>query len=186
MAGHDFLAEYHGLEAELADPALHADMARSRKVGRRYAELRPIVQALTAKQQLEDDLGAARELAAEDPAFGSEVDQIQARLSDTDATLARLLAPRDPNDSHDCIMEIKSGEGGEESALFAKDLFDMYVKYIEAVGWNLEVLDSQMTDLGGFKTITFAVKSTANVAEAPYGVLKFEGGVHRVQRVPLS
>ena len=186
MAGHDFLGEYRALEAELADPAVHADMARSRRVGRRYSELRPIVQALTEKQRLEDDLAAARELAEEDASFAGEIDQIQSRLSVVDDKLTRLLAPRDPNDSRDAIMEIKSGEGGEESALFAKDLFEMYAKYIESKNWGLDVLDAQMTDLGGYKTITVAVKAAAASPEAPYGVLKYEGGVHRVQRVPVT
>jgi len=186
MAGHDFLTEYRQLEAELADPAVHADVTRSRKVGRRYAELRPIVAALTDKQRLSDDLEAARELAAEDASFSPEIDRIKAELGDVDAKLTRLLAPRDPNDSHDAIMEIKSGEGGEESALFAKDLFEMYVKYVESRGWGLEMLDSQMTDLGGYKTITFAVKAGPSSSDGPYGVLKFEGGVHRVQRVPVT
>ena len=93
-----------------------------------------------------------------------------------------------PNDAADCLIEIKSGEGGEESALFAADLLRMYTRYAESRGWKIEVLDSQETDLGGFKSVTVALKATsqANPESMPYGVMKFEGGVHRVQRVPVT
>ena len=186
MAGtRDLVEEFQALETQLADPSIHADMAASRRIGRRYAELTPIVTALTTKDALEADIEAARELAKEDASFVTEVDALQAELAEVDEKLTRLLAPRDPNDSRDAIVEIKSGEGGEESALFARDLFSMYAKFIESRKWTLDVLDSQLTDLGGFKTITFAVKGPPG-AEAPYGALKFEGGVHRVQRVPVT
>jgi peptide chain release factor 1 len=180
------LEEYNDLERQMSDPATHSDPARSRRVGRRYAELTPIVRAWQDKVRTEADLAAAQELAAEDSSFAAEADSLTSQLSDIDERLTRLLAPRDPNDSRDAIMEIKSGEGGEESALFAADLFRMYEKYIEQKGWSLEVLDSQETDLGGYKTITFAVKGKPTSAEAPYGALKFEGGVHRVQRIPVT
>jgi peptide chain release factor 1 len=180
------LEEYADLEQKMADPATHADMALSRKVGRRYAELTPIVKALSDKDRLTEDLAAAEELAGEDESFAAEAEAIRDQLAEVDEKLTRLLAPRDPNDSRDAIMEIKSGEGGEESALFAGDLFKMYQKFIEQKGWSLEVLDSQETDLGGYKSITFAVKGRAAAEEPPYGALKFEGGVHRVQRVPVT
>ncbi|MDR1449781.1 MAG: peptide chain release factor 1 [Propionibacteriaceae bacterium] len=179
------LAEHRELERLLGDPATHADMAVSRRVGRRYSELTPIVTALSEHGRLEADLAAARELAAEDPSFAAEAEELAVSLDAAAERLARLLAPRDPDDSRDVIMEIKSGEGGEESALFAADLFRMYGKYAEQRGWSVEVLDAQATDLGGYKSIAFAVKA-ADAAEAPYGALKFEGGVHRVQRVPVT
>ena len=186
MAGtQDLIDEYAELETQLADPSIHSDAALSRKLGRRYSELTPIVSALNEKEQVSADLEAARELAHEDPSFATEAQTLEEQLTEVDERLVRLLAPRDPNDSCDAIMEIKSGEGGEESALFAKDLFSMYAKYIESRKWSLDVLDSQETDLGGYKTITFAVKGTGS-GEAPYGALKFEGGVHRVQRVPVT
>jgi len=180
--------EFAALEQQLADPAIHADIAASRRVGRRYAELTPIVKNLAAHEQLTSDLGAARELAEEDPSFGEEVDALTTQLAEIEERLAQLLAPRDPNDSADALIEIKSGEGGEESALFAGDLFRMYSRYAEVRGWKVEVLDSQETDLGGYKSITLAVKATGapDPENAPYGVLKFEGGVHRVQRVPVT
>ena len=103
--------------------------------------------------------------------------------------LRRLLVPRDPTDDKDAILEIKSGEGGEESALFAGDLLRMYTRYAERRGWTTEVLDATESDLGGYKSVTVAVKAKGtppSPAHAPYGLLKFEGGVHRVQRVPVT
>ena len=180
--------EFAELEQQLADPAVHADLVASRRIGRRYAELTPIVKNLTAHEQLTADLAAARELAEEDPAFADEAEGIATELAEVEERLTRLLAPRAPNDSADCLIEIKSGEGGEESALFAGDLFRMYSRYAETRGWKVEVLDAQETDLGGYKSVTMAVKATGSPdpENAPYGVLKFEGGVHRVQRVPVT
>jgi peptide chain release factor 1 len=187
-AAADLKTEFAELERQLSDPAIHADPVASRKVGRRYAELTPIVKNLAAHAQLSADLAASRELAHEDPSFAEEAESIAAELTVVEEKLTRLLAPRDPNDSADALIEIKSGEGGEESALFAGDLFRMYARYAETRGWKIEVLDSQETDLGGYKSITAAVKATGapDPENAPFGVLKFEGGVHRVQRVPVT
>jgi peptide chain release factor 1 len=181
-------AEFQDLEAALADPAVHADLARARKVGRRYAELMPIVKALDEFDRLTDDLAAAKELADEDPGMTAEAADLEAQLRLVAERLTRLLAPRDPNDSSDALMEIKSGEGGEESALFAADLLKMYSRYAENRGWKIEILDAQETDLGGYKSVTIAIKAPASGEpdSMPYGVLKFEGGVHRVQRVPIT
>ena len=98
------------------------------------------------------------------------------------------MAPRDPNDSKDVLLEVKAGEGGEESALFAGDLLRMYTRYAEHRGWSTEILDATESDLGGYKSVTVAVKAkgTPEPGEAPYALLKFEGGVHRVQRVPVT
>ncbi len=180
------VAEFDRLEAQLTDPATHADPVLMRRVGRRYAALRPIVEALAQHAQLTADRDAALELAELDPAFGEEAESLAEHLATVTARLTRLLAPRDPNDDADAIMEIKSGEGGEESALFAGDLLRMYQRYAEQVGWSIEVLDAQGTDLGGFKSVTVAVKGTSVDGVGPYGRLKFEGGVHRVQRVPVT
>ena len=182
------VAAHDELTAALADPATHADTALSRRVGRRYAELTPIVKALAEHETLTSDLEAARELADEDAAFAEEAVALEARLAASSEKLAELLAPRDPHDSADALLEIKSGEGGEESALFAGDLVRMYSRYAEHRGWKVEVLESTETDLGGFKSLTMAVKAGGNAAPdaMPYGVLKFEGGVHRVQRVPVT
>jgi peptide chain release factor 1 len=182
------LDEYAELEARLADPAIHADQNAARKVGRRFAELTPIHKSAAELTQAREDLAAARELAAEDPAFGVEAAELEAKLPVLEERLAELLAPRDPDDGRDVILEIKAGEGGEESALFAGDLLRMYLRYAERRGWVTEVLDSQESDLGGYKDVAVAVK-TKGVPEGGYGVwsrLKWEGGVHRVQRVPAT
>jgi peptide chain release factor 1 len=180
--------EFAALEAALSDPETHADLARARKVGRRYAELTPIVKGMEEYERIVADLAAAEELAEVDDTFAVEAAELTERLAVLTERLTRLLAPRDPNDSSDALLEIKSGEGGEESALFAGDLLKMYSRYAESRGWKVEVLDAQETDLGGFKSVTVAVKApvAGDPDQMPYGVLKFEGGVHRVQRVPVT
>jgi peptide chain release factor 1 len=182
------LDEYAELEAQLADPAIHADQVAARRVGRRFAELSPIAKGAAELEAVRADLTAARELAAEDPAFGVEAAELESRLPVLEERLAELLAPRDPDDGKDVILEIKAGEGGEESALFAGDLLRMYLRYAERRGWVTEVLDTQESDLGGYKDVAVAVKSRG-VPDGGYGVwsrLKWEGGVHRVQRVPAT
>ncbi len=180
--------EYAALEAALSDPETHADLAKARKVGRRYAELTPIVRGMEDYERTAADLAAAKELAEADDTFAVEAAELTERLDAIAERLTRLLAPRDPNDSADALLEIKSGEGGEESALFAGDLLKMYSRYAESRGWKVEVLDAQETDLGGYKSVTVAIKAPAagEPDQMPYGVLKFEGGVHRVQRVPVT
>jgi len=180
--------EFVRLEAEMAAPGYHTDPVRARRTGRRYNELAPIVAGLEEHDRLSDDLTAAEELADEDADFAAEADELRSRLADVDQRLTALLAPRDPNDSCDAIMEIKSGEGGEESALFASDLFGMYQAYALRRGWKLDVLDTETTDLGGYKSLTAAFRGSSGGGpeDAPYGILKFEGGVHRVQRVPVT
>ncbi|WP_431932715.1 peptide chain release factor 1 [Micromonospora sp. RP3T] len=182
------LDEYAELEKRLADPAIHADQGAARRVGRRYAELVPLHKAAGELEQARADLVAARELAAEDPAFAAEADTIAATLPALEERLAELLIPRDPHDAKDVIVEIKAGEGGEESALFAGDLLRMYTRYAERRGWTTEVIDAQDSDLGGVKDVSLAIK-TKGVPEGGNGVwsrLKWEGGVHRVQRVPVT
>ncbi|SDB85663.1 bacterial peptide chain release factor 1 (bRF-1) [Raineyella antarctica] len=181
-------AEYREVEARMSDPSVVSDQRAMRRVGRRYAELGPVVKAADEHRRLSEDLAAAREFADEDESFAQEAAELEEQLAVVDARLTRLLAPRDPNDSADALVEIKSGEGGEESALFAGDLFGMYRRYAESRGWKIEVLDSQDTDLGGYKSLTFAVHapSAGDPDQMPYGTLKFEGGVHRVQRVPVT
>jgi peptide chain release factor 1 len=182
------LAEYAELEQRLADPAIHADQTLARRTGRRFAELAPIAKTANELAQARADRVAALELAAEDPDFTAEANSIEARIPVIEERLAELLMPRDPNDAKDVIFEIKAGEGGEESALFAGDLLRMYLRYAERHGWVTEVLDSQESDLGGYKDVAIAIK-TRGVPEGGYGVwsrLKWEGGVHRVQRVPVT
>jgi peptide chain release factor 1 len=183
------LVEEHAeLEHRLADPSIHADQGLAKKLNQRYAELSAIVRAYREWQELGDDAQAARELTAEDPSFAAEADALAARREVAEERLRHLLVPRDPSDSKDAILEIKSGEGGEESALFAGDLLRMYTRYAERRGWKVEPIDATESDLGGYKSVTVAVKAkgTPVPGEAPYALLKFEGGVHRVQRVPVT
>ena len=179
--------EYARLEHDLADAAVHSDPERARTLGRRYGELTPVVHAYHEWQQTAADEQAARELAVEDHSFAAEADELAHHRAELEGQLAELLAPRDPNDSKDVLLEVKAGEGGEESALFAADLLRMYLRYAERKGWKTEILDSTITGLGGYKDATVAVKSARR--GSPDGVwarLKYEGGVHRVQRVPVT
>jgi peptide chain release factor 1 len=181
----ELLAEYTDIEAALADPAVHADPTRARTLGRRFAELAPISSAARELDTARDDLAAARELATEDASFAAEAESLQHRIGELEGRLRELLLPRDPNDTKDVILEIKAGEGGEESALFAGDLLRMYLRYAERRGWATEVLDEEPTDLGGVKSVTLAVRAR-RADDAVWSRLKYEGGVHRVQRVPVT
>ena len=181
------LTEHDELQEQLADPALHSDPARSKKVNRRYAELARIVAAYHLWQQQGDDLAAAIEMAADDEAFAEEVPVLQAAADDSSERLRRLLIPRDPNDGRDVIMEIKMGEGGAESALFAGDLLRMYLHYAESKRWKTEIIEQTSSDLGGIKDVQLAIKGSSNdPAQGVWAHLKYEGGVHRVQRVPAT
>ncbi|WP_061961785.1 peptide chain release factor 1 [Demequina flava] len=182
------LDEYSDIERQLADPAVHADTGRSRTLGRRFAELGRVVAAHRAWAAAHDDLEAAQEMAEADPDFADEIPALQKVADEATEELRQILIPRDPDDARDVIMEIKSGEGGEESALFAGDLLKMYLKYAESKGWKAEILEATETDMGGFKDISVAMKYKGN-PEPEDGVwahLKYEGGVHRVQRVPAT
>ena len=178
-------AEHNEVERALADPGVHADQARARTLGRRYAELSPIMAAAAEVQRLQGDLRAALELAAEDDSFADEAVSLRAQVDAAEAKLRELLLPKDPNDRKDVILEIKAGEGGEESALFASDLLRMYTRYAERRGWAFDVLDLEATDLGGIKSATVAVRAR-RPDQAVWRRLKYEGGVHRVQRVPAT
>jgi peptide chain release factor 1 len=181
-------AEYAELEGRLADPAVHADQGLARRLGRRYAQLRPVISTYRDWVAVGEDLSAAQELGAQDPAFAQEARDLESRREELADRLHVLLLPRDPLDDSDVILEIKAGEGGDESALFAGDLLRMYLRYAEARGWSAEVLQDEQSDLGGHKDVTVAVKARGPAAPgaAPYARLKFEGGVHRVQRVPAT
>lgn len=180
--------EYHDLERQLADPSLHSDQARARKVGRRYAELGRIVKLANALAALDDDLTAAQELAEEDAEFAAEVETLREERESVLHDLVSVLAPRDPDDACDVIVEIKAGEGGDESALFAADLARMYMRYADNKGWSVTELSTTHTGLGGYKEITVAIRAKGNPTpeEGVWTHLKYEGGVHRVQRIPVT
>lgn len=182
------LEEYRELEIQLSDPALHSDQGRARRVGRRYAELGQVVQAANTLQSIEDDLEAARELAEEDESFAAEAEELKRRRVEAHDRLVEILAPRDPDDACDVIVEIKAGEGGDESALFAADLARMYLRYAEQQGWSATELSATHTELGGYKELTLAIRARGNPApeDGVWAHLKYEGGVHRVQRVPIT
>jgi peptide chain release factor 1 len=180
------LAEHADLERRLADPELHSDAGRARKVGRRFAQVAPIIGTYRKLEAARGDLAAARELAGEDESFAAEVPDLEARVAELDNQLTDMLAPRDPHDADDVLLEVKSGEGGEESALFAADLARMYIRYAERHGWKVTVLDESFSDLGGYKEATLAIGSKGDTADGVWSRLKFEGGVHRVQRVPVT
>ncbi len=184
----ELVAEHADLERQLADPSVHADAGRARALGRRYAELGHIVGTYREWLQTDADEQAARELGAEDASFADEARELEERRAELADRLRTLLLPRDPNDDKDVIVEIKAGEGGQESALFAGDLLRMYTRYAERVGWRTEILDAELSDLGGYKDVSLAVKARGNAEPgmAPYARLKYEAGVHRVQRVPVT
>src|SRR3954452_1324283 len=157
------LGEHADLENRLALPETHADARTAKSLNQRYAELTAIITTWRDWKRAGDDLAAARELAAEDAGFADEVTVQAAKREATEERLRRLLAPRDPTDDKDAILEIKSGEGGEESALFAGDLLRMYTRDAERVGWTTEILDATESDLGGYKSVTVAVKARGTV-----------------------
>ena len=185
-SAHEMVREYQELEKQMADPSIHEDQGKARQLGRRYAQLGPVVAGFNAWKSAADDLEAAKEMALEDPSFASEIPAMEATVEVAADKLEELLLPRDPNDDRDVIIEVKAGAGGDESALFAGDLVRMYQRYAEKRNWKIEIIDMTESDLGGYKDISMAIKSkgTPEPGTTPYARLKFEGGVHRVQRVP--
>ena len=181
------LAEYADLEERLADPAIHADAATAKSLGRRYAQIGPIVRTSQELTATREDLSAAREMAAEDAGMAAEASELAKRVEVLEQRLSELLVPRDPHDGDDVVLEVKAGAGGEESALFAGDLLRMYQHYAERRGWKTEILGGTDSDLGGFKEATLSVRGRASDGmDGVWSRLKYEGGVHRVQRVPVT
>ena len=176
--------EYRTLEAELGDPAVLADASRFREASRRYAELGEVIETFREYQKVKNGLAEARELSA-DPELGEmareEAAQLEEKLTELESRLELLLLPRDPADVRNAIVEIRAGAGGQEAALFAGDLFEMYTRYAERLGYRVEMLESHPTDLGGFSKVSFEI-----IGNGAYGVFKYESGVHRVQRVPAT
>ncbi len=177
-------AEHARLEAELARPDVVADPRLFQQKSRRYAELSEIVETFREYRWVEEELEGTREML-KDPELKAlaeaEVEALSARRAELEDRLRRLLLPKDPADEKNAIVEIRAGTGGEEAALFARDLFEMYRRYAERLGYKLEILDAHPTDLGGFSKIVFRLEGPG-----AYGRFKFESGVHRVQRVPAT
>ena len=175
-------ARFDELEARLAAPGLYDDPNVAAALLRERNRLEPVVSAIRARAQAMRQAEEARELLA-DPELRTvaqeELDAAQAALSELDEKLKILLLPRDPNDDKNIIVEIRAGAGGEESALFARSLYRMYTMYADKRGWNTDLISMNATELGGCKEVIFQI-----LGEGAYSRLKFESGVHRVQRVP--
>jgi peptide chain release factor 1 len=178
--------EFISLEVSLSDPDVQADHAALRRVSKRYKDLTPVVECLRAHRERSADAQAARELLVD----ASETDKqmLRQELSEAEADLAALeehlrllMLPKDPNDGKAVIMEIRGAEGGEEGNLFAGDLYEMYRGFAALKGWNVEVLSLDASDLGGINLVTILING-----DTAWSRLKFEGGTHRVQRVPAT
>jgi peptide chain release factor 1 len=172
------------LERQMSDPEVIADRERYAELGREYRELEPAHDLAREYVQLKDDLEGARELLAEDgddPELRKLVADAPGRLEELGDEIRLAMVERDPNDAKNVLVEIRAGAGGDEAALFAGDLFKMLTRYAEQRGFGTEVLASSPAEVGGFKEVTFAIKG-----EGAYSVFKFEGGTHRVQRVPKT
>ncbi len=182
------LEEYTAIERDMADPAVVSDPGALRRLGRRYAELGRVVAAHRVWEAASADLADAVELADDDPDFAAELPGLRQAEAAAAERLREVLVPRDPDDARDVIIEVKAGEGGEESALFAADLARMYTRYAERMGWAVEVLGATDSDLGGYKDVRLAIKTRGSVEpqDGVWAHLKYEGGVHRVQRVPVT
>ena len=173
---------YEDVQSRLADPAVYADRETLRSLSREEKELSPLIEVWRTLQERQRDLEAAQELSSEPDFQTSAREEIAAALSDIEQLWEKiklLLLPKDPNDVRNVVMGIRAGAGGEEAALFAHSLLRMYTMYAEAKGFRVEVVNCSETELGGVKEAQFLVEG-----EGAYSRLKFESGVHRVQRVP--
>jgi peptide chain release factor 1 len=175
-------ARFGELEAQMSDPEVIGDRERYAAVGREYRELQPARVLAGEWRTLNDDLEGARELLAEDgedPELRKVAEEAPARLAELEEEIRLAMVERDPSDDKNVIVEIRAGTGGDEAGLFAGDLYKMLSRYAEERGFATEVLSQSAADAGGFKEVTFAVKG-----EGAFSVFKYEGGTHRVQRVP--
>ena len=179
-------AEFEDVVRQLSDPEVLADHDKLRTVGRRHRQLEPIAKAVRGLRAAEEDLTAARQMLEhadgdERDEMRAEIESAQARIDEIEEQLKVLLLPVDPNDERDVIVEIRGTEGGEEANLFAKDLYDMYTRYVADKNWRLEVLSVSHSDRGGIDDLTFKLSG-----DGVWSRMKFEGGTHRVQRVPVT
>jgi peptide chain release factor 1 len=172
------------VQALLGDPDTISNQEKFRALSKEFSQLEDVVAGFNAYRQAEDDLASAQEMLQEDDAEMREMAQEEIKVAKEEidrleSELQILLLPRDPNDDHNCFLEIRAGAGGDEAAIFAGDLFRMYSRYAETKGWRIELVSANEGEHGGFKEVI------ANVSgDGAYGVMKFESGGHRVQRVP--
>ena len=177
--------KYLHLEEQLSDPGIVADMEKAKKVNKEYKKLQPIMEAFGRYEKGLANLNSARSVLAEekDPEMREmareEIADLEPLVEALEETLKQLLVPKDPEDEKDVIFEIRSGTGGDEAALFAGDLYRMYMRYFQSQGWEVEVLDENAGTVGGYAKIVLEV-----TGENVYSKLKFESGAHRVQRIP--
>ena len=180
------LARYHEVLAEMSTPEVASDPGQLAKLGREMSSLEPAVKAARRWQELSDEAAGLREMVAAETGelaelAEMELEEVTAKLAVAEKELEEELVPKDPEDGRDAIVEIRAGTGGDEAALFAGDLFDLYQKYASGKKWKVEVMDASEGTAGGFREITFALKGTE-----VFGRMKYESGVHRVQRVPQT
>ena len=181
----DVLIKYEDLNAELSSPEVTSDQNRFRRLMKEQSDLTPLVEAYTAYKKANRDIADSLEMLEEEndeemkEMLKEELADAKERSSALEEKIKILLLPKDPNDDKNVVVEIRAGAGGDEAALFAAELFRMYAHYVEAKHWKLEVINSDETGIGGMKEIQFMV-----TGQGAYSVLKYESGVHRVQRVP--
>lgn len=179
--------KYNEITQKMADPKVIANVEEFRELGKKRAEMEELVEAIRKYKTIYTELKDARELLESESdeemkAFlKSEIHRLEHELEKAEEEVKLFLIGKDPNDEKDVIVEIRAGAGGEEASLFAADLFRMYSRYAEKQGWKVDVLSTSLSDMGGYKEIIFEVKG-----KGAYSKLKFESGVHRVQRVPVT
>ncbi len=177
---------FKNLEEQLSDPEIITDPDRFTKVNKEYGKLRPVADTYLQYQDLTDNLATAEAMRKDpDPEMREmaqlEYEELREAKTELDERVKVMLIPKDPEDERDIIMEIRSGTGGDEAAIFAGDLFDMYKRYVDTQGWKIEVIDENEGTAGGYSKVVFEVHG-----DDVYSSLKFESGVHRVQRVPKT
>lgn len=175
---------FEEVQALLGEPSIISDQDKFRSLSKEYSQLEQVVEKFNAFQSAQDDIESATEMMQEDDTEMREMAQeefkdAKQRTETLETELQILLLPADPNDDHDCFLEIRAGAGGDEAGIFAGDLFRMYSRYAETKGWRLEVMSANEGEHGGYKEVIAQVSGNG-----AYGILKFESGGHRVQRVP--
>ena len=178
--------EYEEVVTQLSDPVVQTDQKALREAGKRLSDLEPVVELYRKYRSAIEDLDVAKEMFADSEgddreSMRAEVDATTKQIAVLEEELKVLLIPKDPNDARNIIVEIRGAEGGEESNLFARDLFDMYVRYADRMGWKFELLSGDVSPMGGYNEVSFMVKG-----DGVWSKMKHEGGPHRVQRVPAT
>ena len=181
--------KYKSLQEQLSDPAVVSDMKRYVQLNKDYKQLEPIIKAGLQYKKMTEELAVAKDILMNEKdedlraMAREEMDEIEGKMPLMEQEIRLMLIPADPDDGKNALVEIRGGTGGDEAAIFAGDLFRMYSKFAESRGWNLEVTDQAPGTSGGFKQVVFKLSSAS---EGVYGIMKYESGVHRVQRVPQT